>query len=104
MAILNDYPGESTSRIGAHFLEVSRIPILKGYLQTVSFSSQTEKIVQHSLGRSYTGMLVVAVDDPDFSFQTKRPSTAKAAGIRPEKYIPIYASASFTGSITVWIF
>jgi hypothetical protein len=105
MAGLPAYPGKVDTAEGHYLRQLSQLPILNGYLTTVTFSATDTVTQRHSLGRAYRGCLVIASTVPTSTpaITALDPETASRSGTDITKYITISAEASWSGTVTVWI-
>lgn len=91
----------------AEFLgTVSRIKILDGQFITARFVGASNVDAQHSLGRPYRGVFVVASTNATGTpaiTALDAPSLAKLGG-DPSKIVALGSTSAFTANVTLWVF
>lgn len=102
--MIKPYPGPKTDPIGRHHAEVAATEILDGYLLNVTFTSSSTATVPHALGRAYRGVIQIASSQPNIMVCALLPSTASGAGTDTKKNLPLTATSSWTGTVTLWVF
>jgi hypothetical protein len=102
--MMKPYPGTTVTPETRWHSDLGKVEILDGYLLTVSFVAASTVTASHALGRSYRGALMVASTSPNIMVVPLAPATASANGTDIKKKIPLTASSSWTGSVTLWVF
>lgn len=99
-----DYPGNKISKEARHHAEVARVPILRGELIRVTFSSASTAVVVHGLGRAYRGAIQVSSTDPAAHVGAVDVDVASRAGVDIKTYVSLATASSWTGTVTMWVF
>ena len=102
--MIKPFPGPTTDPISRWHSDLGNTEILDGYLLTVSFVAASTVTAVHALGRAYRGALMVASTSPNIMIVPLAPATASANGTDIKKNMPLTASSSWTGSVTLWVF
>ena len=102
--MIGEYPGQKLTKEGRHHAEIALVPLLRGVLVDVDFTSSTTAQAVHGLDRPYRGAIPVASTEPSAYVGALDPETASRAGTDIRTRIDFATASSWTGTVTFWVF